>query len=105
MQLTYSNPGSEVPRPPSLADKLATIRQMVASLETVTIAGQRHLMTKVLDFVDGQVARTIAGAGRGNGHMLLQQLTLLRNETGRPLPSVPAFGERAETLIALLAAA
>jgi len=44
--------------PTSLAEKLATIRQMLTTLDTVTIAGQRHLMTKVLAFVDGQVQRS-----------------------------------------------
>jgi hypothetical protein len=89
-------------RPPSLAGRLTTVRQMLATLDTVTIASQRHLMTKVLAFVDGQVERAIKHAGAGNRGMLLDQLALLRRESDRQLPSVPAFGERAESSVALL---
>jgi hypothetical protein len=80
-----------------------TIREMLATLDTLTVAGQRHLMTKVIAFVDGQVARAIQRAGHGDRSMLLEQVALLRRESDRQLPSVPAFGERAERLIALLA--
>jgi len=103
MPLTHSIPEGHTPQPTSLAEKLATIRQMVATLDTVTIAGQRHLMAKVLAFVGGQVERAIRHAGAGNRGMLLEQLALLKRESDRQLPSVPAFGQRAESLIALLA--
>jgi hypothetical protein len=35
--------------------------------------------------------------------MLLEELAVLRRESDRQLPSVVAFGERAESLLALLA--
>jgi hypothetical protein len=93
---------SEDHTPRSLADKLATVRQMLATLNTVTIAGQRHVMTKVLAFVDGQVGRAIGQGAAGNRRVLLEQLALLRRESDRQLPSVPSFGETAESLLALL---
>ena len=102
MELTQSIPDDRFSRSPSLVEKLTTIRQMLATLETVTIAGQRHLMTKVVAFVDGQVSRAISQAGPGNRRMLLEQLMLLKGEAGRQLPSVPVFGARAENLLALL---
>ena len=103
MELTHSTSGGHTHHPTLLADKLATIRQMLASLDTLTIAGQRHLMTKVLAFLDSHVDRLIHQAGHGKRSMLLEQLVLLRRESDRQLPSVPAFGERAESLLALLA--
>jgi len=103
MQVTHSISEGHTPTPTSLADKQATIRQMLATLDTLTIAGQRHLMAKVLAFVEGQVDRAIRHTGAGNRGMLLEQLALLKRESDRPLPSVPAFGERAESLLALLA--
>jgi hypothetical protein len=100
---TNSTSEDRAPRPPSLADDLITIRQMLATLDTLTIAGQRHLMTKVTAFVDGQVERALQRAGTANGGALVEQLAFLRHESDRQLPSVPAFGERAESLLALLA--
>ena len=102
MQLPHPTSEAHASPTPSFADKLATIRQMLASLDTLTIAGQRHLMAKVLAFVDGQVQRVIHHAGPRNRGMLLEQLAVLRRESDRQLPSVATFGERAESLLALL---
>jgi hypothetical protein len=88
-----------------LAEELTTIRQMLATLDTLTIAGQRHLMTKVIAFVDIQVERAIQRTGTEDDGTLVEQLALLRRESDRQVPSVPAFGERAERLIAFLATA
>jgi hypothetical protein len=103
MELPQSISEAPATRTPSLADKLATIRQMLATLDTLTIAGRNHLMAKVLAFVDGQVQGVIHHAGHRNRGMLLEQLAVLRRESDRQLPSVVAFGERAESLLALLA--
>ena len=82
--------------------RLTTIRQMLATLDTLTIAGQRHLMSKVVAFVSGQVERVVREGGRVNRRMLLDQLTLLKRESDRQLPSVSTFSARADSLIALL---
>jgi hypothetical protein len=95
MEPSHSSLETETPCHPSFAEKLDIVRQMVASLETVTIAGQRHLMGKVLAFVDGQIDRVVLRASPPNRQFLLQELALLRNETDRQLPSVPVFGRRA----------
>jgi hypothetical protein len=100
MGLTEVNP---VSRRPSLGEEFATIRQMLATLDSLTIAGQRHLMAKVVSFVDGQMTRVLQHVGPGNRRTLLDQLALLKGESDRQLPSVPVFGQRAESLIALLA--
>jgi len=103
MELTHSISGEHGPRLPALVDKLATIRQMLASLDTLTIAGQRHLMTKVLAFVEDHAQRMVHRAGSCTHSALRDDLALLRHESERPLPSTAAFGERAERLLALLA--
>lgn len=90
------------PRPSSPAENLAIVRQMLATLDTVTLAGQRHLMTKVVALVDAQVDRAIQHVGRGNRRTLQEQLTLLKRESDRLLPSIAAFRDRAESLLALL---
>jgi hypothetical protein len=102
MGLTDSISEEQASRPSFLADKLTTIREMLASLDTLTFAGQRHLMTKVIAFVDPQVHRVIDHAPPGERGRLLEELSFLRRESDRQLPSVPAFGERAAGLLALL---
>ena len=59
-------------------------------------------MSKVVAFVSGHVERVMRQAGHGNRHMLLEQLTLLKRESDRQLPSPSAFSDRADSLIALL---
>jgi hypothetical protein len=81
---------------------LATIRQMLAALETVTTAGQSHLMSKLIAIIDGEVSRALGRGGPRNDAMLREQLALLKREADRPAPSVPAFVDRAEGLIALV---
>jgi hypothetical protein len=102
MDMKHTVPEAHTPRLTSLTEKLAIVRQMVATLDTATIAGQRHLMAKVLAFIDGQVDRAISFAAPENQDVLLARLRLLRSEASRQLPSVPVFGERTESLIALL---
>ena len=102
MELTQSIAEDRVSPSPSLVAGLTTVRQMIATLDTLTIAGRSHLMAKVLAFVGGQVDRALRCAGPANGRMLLEQLALLKGEADRQLPSVQVFGPRAENLIALL---
>lgn len=85
-----------------LAARVQTIREMLASLNTLTNAGQQHLMNRVVDFVGAQVQQACRGAGSGNRRMLLEQLDLLQREARRRLPSVSAFRPRAENLLQLL---
>jgi hypothetical protein len=101
MELTPSIE-NHVPHLPAPPERLTTIRQMLATLDTLTFAGQRHLMGKVVAFVDGQVERAAHHAGLRDRSLLLEQLTILKRESDRQLPSVPLFGERAESLLSLL---
>jgi len=82
--------------------RVATIREMLSTLDTVTHAGQQHLMNRVVDFVQAQVQQACRRASSGNRRMLLEQLDLIKREAGRRLPSVPAFRPRAENLLRLL---
>ncbi|HVU34660.1 MAG TPA: hypothetical protein VHE61_14595 [Opitutaceae bacterium] len=85
-----------------LAARMLTIREMLANLDTLTIAGQQHLMNRVAAFIEGQVTEVPRGAGGANRRMLTEQLELLKHESGRPLPSVSAFRRRADNLLDLL---
>ncbi|HLK89759.1 MAG TPA: hypothetical protein VKZ18_07690 [Polyangia bacterium] len=82
--------------------RLAVAREMLVTLETLTNAGQRHLMAKVVTFIEGQVAEAPAARGRQRA-TAAQLLAQLKRESDRPFPEVAAFRSRAEGLIGLLA--
>ena len=93
------------PVPPLLASaaspsRLAVAREMLETLETLTNAGQRHLMAKVVTFVRGQVS---AAARERPRAVAFQLLTELQRQSERPSPDLAAFRTVAETLLALLA--
>jgi hypothetical protein len=88
--------------PDTSRNRLAVAREMLVTLETLTNAGQRHLMAKVVSFIEGQVAQAPAARGRQRA-LATQLLAQLRRESDRPFPEVAAFRSRAEGLIGLLA--
>jgi hypothetical protein len=79
---------------------LAIAGEMVGTLETLTNAGQRHLMAKVVTFIEGHLATAVPGARERQRAAAL--LTQLKRESERPSPDVAAFRGHADTLIALL---
>jgi len=88
-----------VPRLP-----LSVIREMLVMLDSLTIAGQRHLMEKVVHFVEEQVPRLSASVSRRNHAAVGTILDGLRRESDRLVPDVAVFSQGAESLLALLAA-
>jgi hypothetical protein len=91
------------PAPPTFNEKITMIRQMVANLDTLTLAGQRHDMKKILDFLEEHVLRAMRGASLGNRRMLAEQLEVLKRAHDQRSPAVPAFSDRVLSLIAMIA--
>jgi hypothetical protein len=85
----------------SSSSRLATAREMLDTLETLTNAGQRHLMEKVAAFIDGHLA-TAAWRQRPPA-VATEILTSLKQESERLSPQVSTFRGLAEKLLALLA--
>lgn len=83
---------------------LTVIREMLLMLDSLTIAGQRHLMEKVVRFVEDQLPRIGASLGRRNLGAIETLVNQLRRESDRLVPDVAAFSRGAETLLALLVA-
>jgi hypothetical protein len=81
--------------------RLAVAREMLVTLETLTNAGQQHLMAKVVTFIEGHIAKALPGVRDRQRAAAL--LTRLKRESERPAPDVATFRDHAETLIALLA--
>lgn len=88
----------------SFLSRLPTIREMLDSLDTVTITGRQHLMAKVVGFIRDQGQDAVRNAGGRNQRIAIALLDGLAIESTRPLPDAHEFAHRAESLVALLAA-
>ena len=88
----------------SLRRQLSTIREMLATLDTLTNAGQQNLMMKVVAFIRGRGGEALGRVGKNNQRTAADLLEHLAVEAERPLPDARAFGPQADSLVALLAA-
>jgi hypothetical protein len=88
---------------PSLSWQLSVIREMLRTFDTLTTAGQRYNMTKIVAFSRDQVARACDRVSRRHQSAFVHLLEKLDRESARPLPDTFRFGERAERLVGLLA--
>ncbi len=86
----------------SLARQLEVITEMLDSMDTLTIAGQRHTMGKVVEFIKDQMAHAPLPFGLRNQQMLAELLRQLRDESQRLSPDVLTFTRGAKSLVALL---
>jgi hypothetical protein len=85
------------------ADPIDTVREMLSILETLTIAGQHHIMEKVIGFAEVRIAREVRRGSGTSRRGLWEQLDCLRREADHIVPDVASFARRAESLMALLA--
>jgi hypothetical protein len=84
-----------------LSNRLRDIEWMVRSLDTLTLAGQRHEVVKIVGLLEGEIADGWRSADRG----LQTVLAALRSEAKRLLPDVCSFAAQAEALIGMVGAA
>jgi hypothetical protein len=101
---SIQSPAAQHPGDGSFLSRLPTIREMLGSLDTVTITGRRHLMAKVVGFFRDQGRDAVRNAGGRNQRIAIALLDGLAVESTRPMPDVHEFAHRAESLVALLAA-
>ena len=78
MEPTRSVAEQHEPTPALLADQVRTIREMLRTLDAQTIAGQHHVIDKVVAFVAPQIERAMLRLGPRNRRMLLEQLVLFK---------------------------
>ena len=78
---------------PSLAAQLAVIREMLATLDTLTAAGQCYVMRKVVAFIQDELARLRPQGG------LAETLISLMTEAQQRWPDSRRFCSRAESLM------
>lgn len=83
-------------------DGFATIVEMLDSLDTLTAAGQRHTMGKVIGFLTPQVQRRpLLARDRDRG--IARLLEELGQEVRRPVPGARVFKQCAERVLGALA--
>jgi hypothetical protein len=87
----------------SLSRQLSVIREMVRTFDTLTTAGQRYTMSKIVGFGRDQVARACDRVSWRHQSAFADLLEKLDRESARPLPDIFRFGERVERLVGLLA--
>lgn len=89
----------------SLRREMAVIREMLWALDTLTIPGQLHDMTKVVGFIEHRGSRLLRDVSPRNRHTFTTLLKHLASECERQLPDTRSFSQGAENLLTLLAAA
>jgi len=92
-------------RPASaLGGQAGTVREMLLVLGTLTTAGQRHSMNKIVDFLAKHVPGAGYQLGRRNKEALVRLIEALRRESVRPLPEIALFCHQTENVLALMSA-
>ena len=99
MSLTISAPGDLA----SLSWQVPVIGDMVATLGTLTTAGQHHVIGKVLAVVRDQVRRAAPMVSRREGEILAKLVEEMARQADRVSPDLSVFTPRAERVIELLA--
>lgn len=80
---------------------LGTIREMIGRLDSLTIAGQRHVMDKVVTALRAEITQAARTSER-NRRAVVDHLGLLAAQSEGSWPDVRGFSLRAENLVALL---
>ncbi|HEX3902245.1 MAG TPA: hypothetical protein VH853_05290 [Polyangia bacterium] len=88
---------------PSASWQVAVLGDMLATLDTLTAAGQHHVMSKVLAVVREQVGRMAPMFSGPDRKILAGLVGDLEHESDRRSPDPSIFTPRAERLIKLLA--
>jgi hypothetical protein len=86
-----------------LSRQRSVIPEMLATLDTLTIAGQHHVIDRVLTFIEDQVRCASPLLGRRNRATLAGLMEGLKEESHHLLPDVVRIDQHARTLMALIA--
>ena len=86
-----------------LLRQLSVIPEMLARLDTLTLAGQHHVIGKVVTFIEDQVRCANPRVGRRNRATLAGLVERLKHESDRVLPDLAIVNLQARTVMALIA--
>ena len=87
----------------SLLWQVSVLGDMVATLDTLTTAGQHHVIGKVVAIIRDQVQRAAPLVSRREREILDGLVEEMKQQSDRVSPDLSVFTPRAERLIGLLA--
>jgi len=88
----------------SLMDRIAVLEHVLSMLDTLTAAGQRHMMKRIATFVQQQAASAAGRLGDRTLRELLELVVALDRAGEMGAPDVGAFTVRAKSAFARLLA-
>lgn len=94
--------GQRVIDPPKISDRLGDIRWMVQTIDTLTLAGQRHELKKIVGLLEEEAIHGRATGCVSRLEKIESLLAAMRHEAGRLLPDVRSFAARAEILLGVV---
>lgn len=98
--------GARAARVPGRApDRLRDIRSMIRSIDSLTLAGQRHELGKIVGLLEHEAIDGRSLDSTARLETVESLLAALRQEARRMLPDVGSFAAHAEVLIGVMESA
>ena len=94
--------GQRVIDAPKMSDRLGDIRWMVQTIDTLTLAGQRYELKKIVGLLEEEAIQGRSHDPASRLETIESLLAAMRHEAGRLLPDVRSFAARAEFLIGVV---
>jgi hypothetical protein len=86
----------------SPSERIEIVRQMLTTLKGATQAGQRHLMLRALDILQGDVLRPTLQLNESQVVTVMAAVTTLQHEAARAAPDIALFCSRVALVIDIL---
>ena len=87
-----------------LIDRIAVLEHVLSMLDTLTVAGQRHMMKRIVTFIRQQIVGTVSRFDDRDTAELLGLVIELDRKSAMALPEVGPFTSRAKKAFARLLA-
>lgn len=91
--------------PVPLSERVRITRELLTSLTEATRSGQRHLMCRVLDILQGDIIRPTVRLTQPQVVVVMAAVTELQHEAARAAPDIDLFCARARLVIDILSLA
>ena len=88
--------------PMTLSERIGIARELLVILTDATRSGQRHVMCRVLDILQGDILRPGVRLSHPQVVAVMAAVTDLQHEAARAAPDLPLFGARARLVIDIL---
>ena len=85
-----------------LAERVGVARELLLALTDATRSGQRHVMCRVVDILQGDVLRPSVRLSQPQVVAVMAAVTDLQHEAARPAPDLALFCARARLVIDIL---